>query len=61
MMDGNAETGGSIKMDRIDRSLLQHMITPLCGMDKSPVQLAHGRQSRYTLPLPNDRYKVDHE
>lgn len=43
-MEGNTEKNGNIKTDRLAFALMQHPNTPVCGIDKSPVELALGDQ-----------------
>ena len=61
LLRGNTGHKGSINTDAVARALLQYRNTPLRGVEKSPAELALGRQLRDTLPLPRDRYKIsDH-
>ena len=47
--------------DSVARALLQYRNTPLRVIEKSPAELALGRQLRDTLLLPKDRYKVSNQ
>ena len=58
LLRGNTGHNGNINTDAVARALLQYRNTPLRGVDKSPAELAVGRQLRDTLPLPRHRYKV---
>ena len=51
---GNTEPKGTINTDKIAKALLQHRNTPLRGVNKSPAQLALGRDLRDSLPLPRE-------
>ena len=55
----NTGAQGSIDTDDVARALLQYRNTPLRDIDKSPAELALGRELRDTLPLPTERYKVN--
>ena len=61
LLRGNTGRKGSIKTDAVARALLQHRNTPLRGVNKSPAELALGRQLCDTLPLPRYRYKVSNQ
>ena len=58
LLMGNTGRKGSINTDAVANALLQYRNTPLRGINKSPAQLALGRQLRDTMPLPRQRYKV---
>ena len=58
LLMGNTGSRGSINTDAVAQALLQYRNTPLRGVDKSPAELALGRQLRDTLPLPRSRYKI---
>ena len=55
---GNTGTNGTINTDAVAHALLQYRNTPLREVNKSPAELALGRQLRDTIPLPRHRYKV---
>ena len=54
----NTGPKGTINTDKIAKALLQHRNTPLRGVNKSPAQLALGRDLRDSLPLPREQYKI---
>ena len=58
LLMGNTGSKGSINNDAVASALLQYRNTPLREINKSPAQLALGRQLRDTIPLPKQRYKV---
>ena len=58
LLMGNTGSRGFINTDAVASALLEYRNTPLRGVDKSPAQLALGRQLRDTIPLPRQRYKV---
>ena len=58
LLMGNTGPKGTINTDKIAKALLQHRNTPLRGINKSPAQLALGRDLRDSLPLPRERYKI---
>ena len=55
----NTGPGGSLDTDKVTAALLQYLNTPLRGIDKSPAQLAAGRQLRDGVPAMRQHYKVD--
>ena len=55
---GNTGCKGTISTDAVAQALLQYRNTPLRDVNKSPAELALGRQLRDTIPLPRHRYKV---
>ena len=55
----NTGTGGSLNTDKVSAALLQYLNTPLRGINKSPAQLAAGRQLRDGVPAARQHYKVD--
>ena len=55
----NTGPGGSLNTDRVSAALLQYLNTPLRGINKSPAQLAAGRQLRDGVPAARQHYKVD--
>ena len=59
LLADNTGARGSINTDNLARALLQYRNTPLRDINKSPAELALGRELRDTLPLPTERYKVN--
>ena len=59
MMQGNIGPKGSLHTDNIAKALLQYRNTPLRDINKSPAELALGRELRDTLPLPQKRYEIN--
>ena len=59
MMKGNIGPKGSLHTDNIAKALLQYRNTPLRDINKSPAELALGRELRDTLPLPQKRYEIN--
>ena len=55
----NTGGGGSLDSDKASFAILQYLNTPLRGVDKSPAQLATGRQLRDGVPTARQHYKVD--
>ena len=55
----NTGVKGSIHTDGVAQALLQYRNTPLRDIDKSPAELALGRELRDTLPLPTERYRIN--
>ena len=55
----NVGIKGSLHTDDVAAALLQYRNTPLRGINKSPAELALGRELRDTIPLPTERYKVN--
>ena len=55
----NIGPGGSLDTDKVTAALLQYLNTPLRGINKSPAQLAAGRQLRDGVPTAKQHYKVD--
>ena len=54
LMD-NLGSKGSLHTDDVAAALLQYRNTPIRGINKSPAELALGRELRDTLPLPIER------
>lgn len=59
LLMGNLGPKGSIDNDRVAKALMQYRNTPLRDGGASPAQLAIGRHIRDTLPLPQQRYRID--
>ena len=57
-LSGHTGAHGTINTDAVAQALLQYRNTPLRDINKSPAQLALGRQLRDTVPLPQHRYKI---
>ena len=57
LMD-NTGPGGSLDTDQVSVALLQYHNTPLRGINKSPAQLATGRQLRDGIPSHKRHYRV---
>ena len=55
----NTGPGGSLDTDKVTAALLQYLNTPLRGVDKSPAQLAAGRQLQDSVPALRQHYRVD--
>ena len=55
----NTGPGGNLDTDKVAIALLQYLNTPLRGINKSPAQLATGRQLRDGVPSVKQNYKVD--
>ena len=58
LLMGHTGINGTIHTDAVAQALLQYRNTPLRDVNKSPAQLALGRQLRDTVPLPRHRYKI---
>ncbi|XP_063888605.1 uncharacterized protein LOC135115603 [Scylla paramamosain] len=59
MLRGNIGTNGSLNSDKVSLALLQYLNTPLRDIDKSPAQLATGRQLRDGVPAISLNYRID--
>ena len=55
----NTGAGGSLDTDKFATALLQYLNTPLRDINKSPAQLAMGRQLRDGVPAARQHYRVD--
>ena len=55
----NTGAGGSLDTNKFAAALLQYLNTPLRDVNKSPAQLAIGRQLRDGVPAPRQNFKVD--
>ena len=58
LMD-NTGPGGSLNTDNVSMALLQYHNTPLRDINKSPAQLATGRQLRDGVPADRRHYRVN--
>ena len=58
LMD-NTGPGGSLNTDKVSMALLQYLNTPLRDINKSPAQLATGRQLRDGVPALKQHYRVN--
>ena len=56
----NTGQGGSLNTDKVSVALLQYHNTPLRDINKSPAQLATGRQLRDGVPAHRQHYKVNY-
>lgn len=61
VLRGNTGAGGSLDCDKATQALLQYLNTPLRDIDKSPAQLATGRQLRDSVPVARQYFKVDRQ
>ena len=59
LLQGNTGSKGTINTDNVAKALLQYRNTPLRDVNKSPAQLALGRDLRDGIPVARERYKVD--
>ncbi|KAG0711519.1 hypothetical protein GWK47_020455 [Chionoecetes opilio] len=59
LLRSNTGPGGSLDNDRASKALLQYLNTPLRDVNKSPAQLATGRQLRDGVPVAKQHYRVD--
>lgn len=57
----NTGDGGNLDTDRMALALLQYLTTPLRGGDRSPAQLAAGRQLRDGVPTARWHLMVDRQ
>ena len=58
LMD-NTGPMGTLNTDKVSVALLQYHNTPLREVNKSPAQLATGRQLRDGVPAEKQHYKVN--
>ena len=58
---GNIDHRGTLNTDQVAHALFTYRNTPLRGINKSPAQLALGRQIKDTFPLPRCRYNISSE
>ena len=59
VLRGNIGANGSLDNDKASLALLQYLNTPLWDIDKSPAQLATGRQLRDSVLVVTCRLRVD--
>ncbi|KAG0713911.1 hypothetical protein GWK47_015165 [Chionoecetes opilio] len=59
VLRGNIGASGSLYSDKVALALLQYLNTPLRDIDKSPAQLATGRQLRDGVPAISQNFRVD--
>ena len=59
LLRDNTGPGGTLNTDKFSVALLQYLNTPLREINRSPAQLAAGRQLRDGVPAPKQHYKVD--
>ena len=59
IIKANTGGGGTLDTDKASLALLQYLNTPLRAIDKSPAQLAAGRQLRDGVPTARWHLKVD--
>ncbi|XP_063854771.1 uncharacterized protein K02A2.6-like [Scylla paramamosain] len=59
ILPGNTGGDGSLDNDKISLALLQYLNTPLRDINRSPAQLATGRQLRDGLPSVKRKLEVD--
>ena len=59
LLMGNTGRSGSIDTDNVAKALMQYRNTPLRGIDRSPAELALGRNLKDAVPLPRARYAVN--
>lgn len=59
LLRDNTTPGGSPSTDMFTKALLQYLNTPLREGNKSPAQLATGRQLRDGIPMYRQHYKVN--
>ena len=59
LLMSNTGVGGSLDTDKATLAILQYLNTPLRDIDKSPAQLAAGRQLRDGVPATRQHYKVN--
>ncbi|XP_068229573.1 uncharacterized protein [Palaemon carinicauda] len=55
---GNTLPNGGVDNDKVAQAILQYRNTPLYGIDKSPAQLAMGRQLRESVPMLKSHHFV---
>ena len=59
LLRGNTGSKGTINTDNVAKALLQHRDTPVRDVNKSPAQLALGRDLTDGIPVARERCKVD--
>ena len=59
LLRDNTGPGGTLDTDKMSMALLQYLNTPLRDINRSPAQLAAGRQLRDGVPAARQHYKID--
>ena len=59
LLRDNTGPGGSLDTDKMAIALLQYLNTPLRDINRSPAQLAAGRQLRDGVPAARQHYRID--
>ena len=59
MIRDNTRGDGSLDTDEAAKAMMQYRNTPLRGIEKSPAQLALGRQLRDSIPMSKEYYLPD--
>ena len=59
LLRDNTTPGGSLNINKFAKAMLQYLNTPLREGNKSPAQLAMGRQLRDGIPVHRQYYRVD--
>ena len=59
LLRDNTGPGGTLDTDEMSMALLQYLNTPLRDINRSPAQLAAGRQLRDGVPAARQHYKID--
>lgn len=58
LLRGNVGPGGQLHTSKVTQAVLQYLNSPLRDGDRSPAQLAAGRQLRDGVPAPRQQYLV---
>ena len=59
LLRDNTGPGGTLDTDKMAIALLQYLNTPLRDINRSPAQLAAGRQLRDGVPAARQHYRID--